>query len=64
MTGKWGSYRAEYQQEGTTLRIFRRLEGARGVYPPDDLPDLTTWLRAVAEDDVAYLVLEPSATLE
>jgi hypothetical protein len=60
--GKWGSYTARYDQEGTTLRVFRRLEGARGVYPPEALPDLTTWLRAIGEDDVPYIVIEPGAT--
>ena len=62
VTGKWGTYTARYDQEGTTLRISRTLEGARGVYPPDDLPDLTRWLREVAADDVSYLVIEPSST--
>jgi transglutaminase-like putative cysteine protease len=62
VTGKWGTYRARYDQEGTTLRVSRTLEGARGVYPPDDLPDLTRWLRDVAQDDVSYLVLEPAPT--
>jgi transglutaminase-like putative cysteine protease len=60
--GKWGGYRAQYRQEGNTLTISRSLEGARGVYPPEDLPDLTAWLRAVAEDDVGYLVIERGAT--
>jgi transglutaminase-like putative cysteine protease len=62
VTGKWGSYTAMYDQEGTTLRISRTLEGARGTYPPEDLADLTQWLREVARDDVSYLVLEPSST--
>jgi hypothetical protein len=60
--GKWGRYSANYQQEGSTLRISRRLEGTRGVYPPEDLPDLTAWLREIAEDDVTYLVLESGST--
>jgi hypothetical protein len=58
VTGKWGSYRSQYRQEGSTLYLTRRLEGARGVYPPDALPDLTAWLRAIGQDDVAYLVIE------
>jgi transglutaminase-like putative cysteine protease len=62
VTGQWGSYRAQYRQEQTTLRVFRRLEGARGIHPPTDLPDLCRWLRAVAQDDVPYLVIEPGAT--
>jgi transglutaminase-like putative cysteine protease len=61
-SSKWGSYVARYQQQGTSLRISRRLEGARGVYPPSDLPDLTRWLREIAQDDVTYLVIETSPT--
>jgi hypothetical protein len=62
VTGKWGSYSARYRQEGSSLRVSRRLEGARGVYPPEDLPDLIRWLRAISKDDVGYLVLETGAT--
>jgi transglutaminase-like putative cysteine protease len=62
VTGKWGTYRALYDQEGTTLRVSRTLEGARGIYPPEDLADLTRWLRGVAQDDVSYLVIESSTT--
>jgi transglutaminase-like putative cysteine protease len=62
VAGKWGTYTARYEQEGTRLRVSRTLAGARGVYPPADLPDLTRWLRDVAQDDVSYLVIEPSAT--
>jgi transglutaminase-like putative cysteine protease len=61
-SSKWGSYTARYQQEGTRLRVSRRLEGARGVYPPADLPDLTRWLRGIAQDDVTYLVIETGPT--
>jgi transglutaminase-like putative cysteine protease len=59
VTGKWGSYTAQYTQEGTTLQVFRRLEGTRGVHPPEALPDLAAWLRAIGKDDVPYLVIEP-----
>ena len=62
VAGKWGTYTARYDQEATTLRVSRTLEGARGVYPPDELADLTRWLREVAQDDVSYLVIEPGPT--
>ncbi|HEY3011542.1 MAG TPA: DUF3857 and transglutaminase domain-containing protein [Gemmatimonadales bacterium] len=62
VAGKWGSYTARYAQEGTTLHVLRRLEGARGVYPPEALADLAAWLRAIGEDDVPYLVIEPGST--
>lgn len=61
---KWGTYAARYDQEGATLHIVRQLEGARGIYPPADLPDLTAWLRAVAQDDVAYIIIERNSTPE
>ncbi len=60
--GKWGSYVSRFSQQGDTLHFTRRMEGARGVYPPESLPELTGWFRAVAKDDVPYLVLEPGAT--
>jgi transglutaminase-like putative cysteine protease len=60
--GKWGTYTSRYEQEGTSLQVSRTLEGTRGVYPAEDLPDLTSWLRQVAQDDVSYLVIEPSPT--
>jgi hypothetical protein len=62
VSDKWGNYQAHYQQSGDTLSVHRRLEGARGVYPPASLSDLAAWLRAVAQDDVSYLVIEPSVT--
>ncbi|HET8649930.1 MAG TPA: DUF3857 domain-containing transglutaminase family protein [Gemmatimonadales bacterium] len=59
VSGVWGSYQATYVQEGDTLRLTRRLQGSRGVQPPEALPDLLHWLRAIAADDVPYLVLTP-----
>jgi transglutaminase-like putative cysteine protease len=62
VTGKWGSYVARYAQEGTILHVSRRLEGARGVHPPEAVADLAAWLRAIGQDDVPYLVIEPGQT--
>jgi transglutaminase-like putative cysteine protease len=62
VTGKWGSYAAKYAQEGDTLRVTRRIEGARGIYPPESVTDLAAWLRAIGQDDVPYLVIEPRPT--
>jgi hypothetical protein len=62
VTGKWGSYVARYAQEGTTLHVSRRIEGARGVHPPESVADLAAWLRAIGQDDVPYLVIEPGQT--
>jgi hypothetical protein len=59
VTGKWGSYAASYHQDEATLRVTRYIEGARGIYPPEAVKDLSAWLRAIGKDDVPYLVIEP-----
>jgi len=55
---RFGSYRAEYVQDGRTVRVTRRLTGARGTEPPERVGELIEWIRAIARDDVPYLVLE------
>ena len=59
----YGSYRAEYSQNGRELRLHRRMEGKRGVKPPEDVDALIAWLRAVAKDDVQYIVLQLPAAV-
>lgn len=53
----YGSYKAEYTQDGRELRIVRRMEGKRGVQPPDQVGALIEWLRSVAKDDASYIVM-------
>ncbi|HKO16831.1 MAG TPA: DUF3857 and transglutaminase domain-containing protein [Gemmatimonadaceae bacterium] len=53
----FGSYGTEFAQEGNVLRITRRTQGARGVYPPDRVKDLANWFRAIAKDDARLIVL-------
>lgn len=55
---EFGSYRSEYTQKGRELTVHRRMEGRRGVKPPGDVDALIVWLRAVAKDDVQYIVLQ------
>ncbi len=56
--GVWGSYSASFTQAGRVLTVTRKLEGARGVYPPSAVGSLIAWLRAVAADDAPFVVLE------
>jgi transglutaminase-like putative cysteine protease len=58
---EFGSYTAEYQQEGRELRILRRMAGAKGVQPPAASGALIDWLRAISADDVPYIALERPA---
>jgi transglutaminase-like putative cysteine protease len=60
--GRWGSYAARYSQHGDTLLVSRRLQGSRGVYPPESIADLAEWLRAIGQDDVPHLALQSKAT--
>lgn len=58
-TGVFGTYTAEYSQQGRELRVVRRLSGRKGIEPPDQIQGLIDWLKTVATDDVKYIVLEP-----
>lgn len=58
---RFGSYRADFRQEGRTVHVTRRYLGGRGIAPPDARPELIEWLRAMLRDDVRYLVLRPPA---
>lgn len=58
-TSQFGTYTAEYAQEGRDLRIRRRMSGHRGIAPPEQIDALIAWLRAVSKDDVKFIVLQP-----
>jgi len=60
-TSAFGTYRADYAQEGRELRITRTIIGASGVQPPDQLSALTAWMRAIAKDDAKVIVIDKSA---
>lgn len=55
---EFGHYQAEYRQEGRELVIVRRMSGRKGTEPPAKIAALVAWLRAVAKDDVKYVILE------
>lgn len=57
----FGAYTAEYAQDGRRLHIMRSLTGRRGIQPPDSADALIRFLRAIASDDVKYLVLQPDS---
>ena len=58
-TSVYGSYSAEYAQNGRELVITRHLTGAaKGIEPPERVSALIEWLKSVAQDDAQYVVLE------
>ena len=60
-SGPFGTYRAHYGFEHGALLVTREMTGARGILPPAALPQLTAWLRAVAKDNVHFIVVHPPA---
>lgn len=54
----FGSYTAQYSQEGRVVRIARRLVGRKGTEPPEKIGELIAWLKEMGKDDVRYLVFE------
>ena len=56
---QFGSYSAEYAQDGRELRVTRRMSGAKGTAPPESVDALIAWLRAISKDDVKFIVLQP-----
>jgi hypothetical protein len=54
----FGTYTAQYGQEGRVLRLARKLVGHKGIEPPARIGELVGWLKEMARDDVRYIVLE------
>jgi len=57
-TSAFGTYTAEYSQEGRRLRVVRSMKGGRGLEPPESVGALIDWLKAISEDNVKYIVLK------
>jgi hypothetical protein len=62
----FGSYNAQYRQNGRELLITRTLAGSTAILPPARIDDLIAWLRTIATDRVPFIVLdrgsEPATT--
>jgi hypothetical protein len=54
----FGTYVAEYTQNGQELRIVRRLTGTEGVWPAEKNGELLAWMRKMSADDAKYVILE------
>lgn len=53
----FGRYRSQWYLEGRELRVVRELEGGRGVFGPERLPEVLVWLRLVGADDQEFITL-------
>jgi len=63
-TGPFGDYRSEYKQEGRVLTISRSFTGAKGILPPERMPDLIAWFRQMGKDDAKFILLENPASTD
>ncbi len=61
VASRFGTYSAQYSQEGSNLRVVRKILGLRGKEPAESAEELIAWIRAVAEDDVQYIALSRPA---
>jgi hypothetical protein len=57
-SGPFGSYRSEYIQQGRVMRISRVSVGAKGIQPPERMPELIAWFRQIGKDDAKFILLE------
>jgi cellulose synthase operon protein C len=58
----FGTYATEYSQDGNVLRIVRTEASAVGIHPPDRLPDVLAFFRAIsADENNRTIVIEPPA---
>jgi transglutaminase-like putative cysteine protease len=57
-TSAFGSYTAEYSQQGRRLHVVRSMKGGRGIEPPGSVGALIEWLSTIAQDNVKYIVLK------
>jgi hypothetical protein len=56
----FGSYASTYVQNGRDVVITRKVVGGTGIFSPDRVSDLVSWLRTIGGDDSKFIVLEKS----
>jgi hypothetical protein len=61
-TSFFGSYQSTWTQEGNELHLVRRIQGVRGIHPPQRIAEVITWLRAVSADNYEFLTIKPAAS--
>lgn len=53
----FGSYESAWSQSGRILTLRRRIVGTSGTFPPERMPEVLVWLRAVGADDVEFVTM-------
>jgi transglutaminase-like putative cysteine protease len=53
----FGSYESSWSQSGRVVTLRRRILGTPGTFPPERMPEVLVWLRAVGADDVEFVTI-------
>ncbi|MES2521172.1 MAG: DUF3857 domain-containing transglutaminase family protein [Gemmatimonadota bacterium] len=56
----FGSYESTWTTNGREIRLVRRVQGGRGIVPPERIAEVIVWLNAVGSDDYDFLSLRPA----
>ncbi len=59
-TSFFGRYESTWTQEGNEVHLVRRIQGQRGVFPPQRISEVIVWLETVGADDYEFLSLKPA----
>lgn len=59
-TSFFGRYESTWSQEGRVVRLVRRIQGQRGIFPPQRISEVIVWLKTVGADDYEFLSLRPA----
>lgn len=56
-TSFFGSYSSTWTQKGQDVQLIRKVQGGRGIFPPERIAEVIVWLKAVGADDYEFLSL-------
>ena len=59
-TSFFGRYESTWTQDGRDVHLVRRIQGQRGVFPPQRISEVIVWLKTVGADDYEFLSLLPA----
>lgn len=59
-TSFFGRYESTWTQQGREVRMVRRIQGQRGIFPPQRIAEVIVWLKTVGADDHEFLSLRPA----
>jgi transglutaminase-like putative cysteine protease len=59
-TSFFGRYESTWTVQGREIHLVRRIQGSRGIFPPERIAEVIVWLKAVGADDYEFLSLRPA----